>query len=102
MPRRETHNRVCVSEGIEKDICDRVNRWMDEPSQLNPGCSHRESRHSREDCEQLAQDLYREYSTLGSQVAVQKAEQAYKACQLHREEDKKAESCGCKALFREW
>jgi len=41
--------------GLPEEICEVVNKEMDAPSQLLPGCNHRKLRHQLSDCESIAQ-----------------------------------------------
>ena len=38
MPNHAGHMKSCRKAGIAEDICDEVNREMDQPSQTKPGC----------------------------------------------------------------
>ena len=50
MPNLKKHNKDCTDLGIEPNVCNITNKWMDAPSQQIPGCEHREFRHSLIDC----------------------------------------------------
>jgi len=59
---------------------------MDEPAKAGGGCSHREKRHGSADCFKWAL------------ANPQKFTERYRACQAHREADKKTDRCGSKSL----
>lgn len=89
MPNRNTHNRHCEDAGIDKIICDVVNEWMDEPIKIHPGCGHRNYRHGSKDC--------RDISKRGRNFT--EIQQYNKACQIHRDLDRKSNGCGCTPLY---
>lgn len=104
MSGRTKHTLICKQKGIDEDICDVVNRWMDEPSHQYPGCSHRQFRHSEEDCREVAKQVFTHlylYEEYGLDAALEATVQVYAACQIHREVDRENESCGCKALYEQ-
>ena len=59
MPSFKEHKRSCVEYGIDEEVCEIVNRWMDKPSRYIPGCRHRELRHRIENCLTMALKLAR-------------------------------------------
>lgn len=90
------HNKVCKEQGYDANICASVNRWMDEPSSLFPGCQHRNFRHSKNDCDFLANNIFLKTKD------IDKAEKIRKICMLHRIVDRKSDGCGCKPLFEDY
>jgi hypothetical protein len=72
MPIFREHTNNCINHNISKEICEIVNKEMDEPSKWIPGCRHREFRHQIDDCSSLAQSF---------------GEEAYSACILHIKDD---------------
>jgi len=77
--------KMCTKANIDRDVCERVNKWMDEPAKKIPGCAHRLLRHSPKDCIKIAQqiciDVLKE--TNDQDLAFRKAIMAIKACHLH-------------------
>lgn len=86
MPTRRGHNKSCESEGISPKICDKTNEWMDAPAKEGGGCTHREKRHSSIDCVKWALSNPKE------------ARERYRACQIHRQEDRETDRCGSESL----
>jgi len=82
MPIRRTHNKYCISEGVEKSLCDKVNKEMDRPSTIFPGCPHREFNHQKRDCFKIAQKFPKRVR-----------QDVIKACFLHIKLDKKNSFC---------
>jgi hypothetical protein len=62
---------------------------MDAPAKEICGCSHRDQRHSTVDCLEWAAK-----SIMNPKEAVER----YRACQAHREADRKTDRCGSKSL----
>ena len=89
MKTKKQHNEHCESKGINRNICDKTNEWMDEPAKRGGGCAHRKQRHSSEDC------LRWSLSAKNPQEAVGR----YLACQVHREADRETDRCGSKSLI---
>ena len=88
MKTRKEHNVFCASKGVNPNMCDKTNRWMDEPAKKGGGCSHRKKRHSSVDCLTWALSA----RNLREGVA------RYRACQYHREADRKTDRCDSKSL----
>ena len=88
MKSRKEHNVFCVSKGIHPTVCDKTNRWMDEPAKRGGGCAHRKQRHSLVDC--LKWSL--------SSGNLREAKEHYLACQIHREADRKTDRCDSESL----
>lgn len=95
MPNNSEHNKICVRQRYDKKMCDSVNRWMDAPASLYPGCQHRNFRHNRKDCDSLANETLRRTGN------IEKAKEAREICMLHRIVDRKTDGCGCKPLFQD-
>lgn len=89
MRTRKEHNEYCESKGIDPEICDITNRWMDEPAKEGGGCAHRRKRHSHTDCIRWS------FSAKTLRDAISR----YLACQTHREADRKTDRCGSKSLY---
>lgn len=88
MRTRKQHNDFCESFGIDPNICDITNKWMDKPAKDGGGCSHRNKRHSSQDCFAFA---------LKGKI-FSEMRNRYLACQIHREADRKTDRCGSKSL----
>jgi hypothetical protein len=84
--------------GLPEEICEVVNKEMDAPSQLIPGCNHRKLRHQLSDCESIAQTF--KYKMLAKGKSESEAsrisDQARLACMLHIWEDCKEGSEACR------
>jgi len=89
MKTKKEHNDYCESKGISRKICGETNQWMDEPARNGGGCAHREQRHSSMDCLKWAALSVRNPGEVGNR---------YRACQIHREADRKTDRCGSKSL----
>ena len=87
MPARREHNKDCESKGISSRVCNKTNEWMDAPSTEGGGCAHREKRHGSVDCVKWA---------LSGNP--REAPERYRACQAHREMDRKTDRCGSESL----
>ena len=87
MRTKKEHDDYCQSKGISQSICDKTNRWMDEPAKDGGGCVHREKRHNSVDCLRWA---------LSGNP--REAKERYSACQAHREADRKTDRCGSRSL----
>jgi len=85
---RKKHNEYCESKGIDRNICDKTNEWMDNPAKKGGGCAHRKQRHSSVDC------LRWSLSAKNPKEAIER----YRACEIHREADRKTDRCGSKSL----
>lgn len=89
MKTRKEHNVYCESKGISPKVCDQTNQYMDEPAKEGGGCAHREQRHSTVDCLKWVAK---------SATNPKEAVEQYRACQAHREADRKTDRCGSKSL----
>jgi len=87
MPARKEHNQDCENKGISPKVCEETNQWMDAPAKEGGGCAHREKHHSPVDCVKWA---------LSGNP--REARERYRACQAHREADKKTDRCGSESL----
>jgi len=76
MANLEIHIQNCMKAGIDKQVCEKINKWMDEPSSWIPGCRHRQYRHSLEDCTSIANQFHDHLK-----------EQAILACKIHIRDD---------------
>ena len=88
MKTRKEHNEYCESKGINRKVCDETNKWMDEPAKEGGGCAHRKQRHSSVDCVKWA------FSARNVQDGIAR----YRACQIHREADRKTDLCDSESL----
>jgi len=94
MPDFRTHLNVCKKQGYPDGACISVNKWMDAPASMYPGCQHRNFRHSKKDCDYLANQALRRTGDF------KKAKEMRDICNLHRLVDKKySKGCGCAPLF---
>lgn len=89
MKTKKQHDVYCESKDINPKICDETNQWMDEPAKRGGGCAHRKERHSSVDC--LKWSL--------SAKNPREATDRYRACQVHREADRKTDRCGSESLI---
>jgi hypothetical protein len=98
MPRFENHVRSCRRFGLSREICEEVNRHMDEPFKRIIGCGHRKFRHQPNYCELIAQNFKRKALIEGkSEAEASKIyREAYSACILHIRDDCKKSSRICK------
>ncbi|MDH5782922.1 MAG: hypothetical protein OEZ35_04570 [Candidatus Bathyarchaeota archaeon] len=90
MKTRKEHNLYCETKSIDREICDLTNEWMDEPARKGGGCAHRKQRHSSVDC--------LKWSLTARNLP--EARERYRACQIHREADRKTDRCGSKSLHK--
>jgi hypothetical protein len=96
MPRFKDHVKNCEKLGVDKWICDEVNRYMDEPSQRVLGCAHRKYRHELKDCLFIAKTLANGKSREEAQKAYY---QSFLACLKHIEDDCKKGGEKCNAFL---
>jgi len=86
MPARKEHNEICQSKGISAKVCEETNQHMDAPAKEGGGCAHREQRHRTIDC------------VVWAAANPKEAAERYRACQVHREADRKTDRCGSESL----
>lgn len=98
MPRFEDHVKSCKMFGLSREICEEVNRHVDEPSKWIIGCGHRKFRHQPNYCELIAQNFKRKALIEGkSEAEASKIyREAYSACILHIRDDCRKSSRICK------
>lgn len=97
MPNHQEHNRICEEQGYNKNICDVINKWVDEPAIKFSGCQHRNFRHSKSDCNFVAKEILEKTSDINI------AKEVKQICTLHRIIDRKADrGCGCRPLFEDY
>ena len=87
MKTKREHNAYCESKGVSPKICDITNQHMDAPAKDGGGCAHREKYHRSVDCVKWA-------LSGNPKEVIEK----YRACQIHREADRKTDRCDSKSL----
>ena len=89
MPIFREHIKSCKNFNVPEEICEEVNKEMDEPSQWIPGCKHRKFRHQLNDCNSIAQTLtLKVLIESKSKVEASKIfDQAILACKVHIKDD---------------
>lgn len=88
MKTRKKHNEYCESKGVNRKVCNKTNKWMDEPAKEGGGCAHRKQRHSSVDCVK--------WTLSGGNL--REVKERYVACQIHREADRKTDRCDSESL----
>jgi hypothetical protein len=97
MPNNREHNKICEQQRYDRNLCKRINKWMDKPASEFPGCQHRNFRHSKDDCDFVGREI------LDKSGNINKAREAKQICMLHRVVDRRADKgCGCKPLFEDY